>query len=177
MIIRKIKMFILAGLITCTITGTTVNAAGKDTYIPKEVQEACIKYGEEYNICPELLMAICEKESSGRADAVNGTCKGLMQINEIYHRDRMERLGVTDIYDIESNVKLAADYLSELFKQNEDTYLVLMTYNMGYKRAKQLYEQDIYSKYAVSVTERTDELERIHGKKEVEICGNSNEKR
>lgn len=149
--------------ITCSSI-TAVNAADKDTYISEEVQEACIKYGEEYNICPELLMAMCEKESSGRADAVNGHCKGLLQINENVHKDRMERLGVTDLYDIESNVKVAADYLLELFEKNEDIYLVLMKYNMGHKKAEQLYEQGKYSKYAVSVTERSMELERIHGK-------------
>lgn len=160
----KSKAIVLAGLLACFITGTTVKAAGNDTYIPKEVQQACIKYGEEYSICPELLMAMCEKESSGRANAVNGPCKGLLQINENVHKGRMERLGVTDLYDIESNVNVAADYLLELFEQNEDIYLVLMIYNMGNEKAEQLYEQGIYSKYAVSITERSEELERIHGK-------------
>ena len=161
---RKFKTIVLAILIMCTLTGTTVNAAGKDTYISKEVQRACIKYGEEYNICPELLMAMCEKESSGRADAVNGPCKGLLQVNENVHKERMERLGVTNLYDIDSNVKVAADYLLELFEENEDIYLVLMKYNMGDATAERLYEQGIYSKYAVSITERSEELERIHGK-------------
>lgn len=161
---RKSKAIVLAGLIVCALTGNTVNAAVKDTYIPNEVQEACIKYGEEYNICPELLMAMCEKESSGRANAVNGPCKGLLQVNKNIHKDRMERLRVTDLYDIDSNVKVAADYLLELFEQNEDIYLVLMKYNMDHEKAEQLYEQGIYSKYAVSITERSEELERIHGK-------------
>ena len=161
---RKGKSIVLATLIMWTLAGTTANAAGKDTYISKEVQEACIKYGEEYSICPELLMAMCEKESSGRADAVNGSCKGLLQVNENFHKERMERLGVTDLYDIESNVNVAADYLLELFEENQDIYLVLMKYNMGDAAAERLYEQGIYSKYAVSITERSEELERIHGK-------------
>lgn len=161
---RKGKMSVLATIIMWALAGTTVNAAGNDTYISKEVQRACIKYGEEYNICPELLMAMCEKESSGRADAVNGPCKGLLQVNENVHKERMERLGVTDLYDIDSNVNVAADYLLELFEENEDIYLVLMKYNMGGAAAEILYEQGIYSKYAVSVSERSMELERIHGK-------------
>ena len=161
---RKSKIVVLAGLIMCTLTGTTVNAAGKDTYISREVQAACIKYGEEYSICPELLMAMCEKESSGRPNAVNGSCKGLLQINEKYHKERMVRLGVTDLYDIESNVNVAADYLLELFEENEDIYLVLMKYNMGSAAAERLYNQGIYSKYAISIAERSEELERIHGK-------------
>lgn len=148
-----------------TISATEVAyAADKDTYISEEVKEACIKYGKEYNICPELLMAMCEKESSGRANAVNGPCKGLLQVNENVHKERMERLGATDLYDIESNVKVAADYLLELFRENEDIYLVLMKYNMGDAAAERLYDQGIYSKYAVSITERSEELERIHEK-------------
>jgi soluble lytic murein transglycosylase-like protein len=36
-----------------------------------------------------MVMAIIEHESSGQADAENGGCKGLMQIYEKYHRDRV----------------------------------------------------------------------------------------
>ena len=154
----------ITAILFMTCPSTTVTAAGKDTYISKEVQAACIKYGEEYSICPELLMAMCEKESSGRANATNGSCKGVLQVNEKFHKARMSRLGVTDLYDIESNVNVAADYLLELFEENEDIYLVLMKYNMGDAAAERLYEQGIYSKYAVSITERSEELERIHGK-------------
>ena len=38
----------------------------------------------EYHICPEMVMAIIEHESSGQADVENGGCKGLMQIYEKY---------------------------------------------------------------------------------------------
>ena len=161
---RKAKTIFLASLLVWLLTGTTAMAA-EDTYISKEVQEACIKYGEEYNICPELLMAMCEKESSGRADAENGSCKGVLQINEYCHKDRMERLGVTELYDIDSNIHVAADYLCELFQNNNrDIYLVLMKYNMKHKTAERLYEEGKYSDYAISITERAAELECLHGK-------------
>ena len=163
-----LKKRMIAGIIAIlfmTCPSITVNAtvSNKDTYISEEVQAACIKYGEEYNICPELLMAMCEKESSGKADAKNGSCKGVLQVNEKFHKERMKRLGVTDLYDIESNINVAADYLLELFEENGDIYLVLMKYNMGDATAERLYEQGIYSKYAISITERSEELERIHG--------------
>ena len=161
---KRLVLGIASVLLLTFLSVEEANAAGKDTYISKEVQEACIKYGEEYNICPELLMAMCEKESSGRADAVNGPCKGLLQVNENVHKERMERLGVTDLFDIDSNVNVAADYLLELFEKNQDIYLVLMEYNMGGAAAERLYEQGIYSKYSISITERSEELERIHGK-------------
>lgn len=69
-----------------------------DTEAPVEVQEACTKWGEYYDICPELLQAICWNESRYETDLVNGTCVGIMQINEPVHTARIEKLGVTDIH-------------------------------------------------------------------------------
>lgn len=141
-----------------------VNAA-EDTYISETAYNACLQYGEEYGICPELLMAIIEKESSGQADAENNGCMGLMQINVKFHTDRMERLECTDILDEEQNIHIATDYLSQLIKIYEDIYLVLMAYNMGEFNAEKLYEKGIYeSDYAIEICVRAEELERIHGK-------------
>lgn len=150
-------MIALAGVLS-------IRAADNDTYLSEEIQEACVKYGEEYGICSELLMAIIEHESSGRPNAQNGDCKGLMQVNEIVHADRMEQLGVTDIYSVDGNVHLGTDYLMELFEEHGDIHLVLMSYNMGPSRAKELYEQGKYGKYALSVSARAEQLERLHGK-------------
>ena len=110
-------------------------------------------------------MAVIERESSGRATVVSEKgCVGLMQVNPKYHTERMERLGVTDLMDIDGNIRVGADYLLELFEEHGDIYLVLMCYNMGERKAKELYEQGEYSKYAVSITERAAELEMLHGK-------------
>ena len=137
---------------------STAQPAG--SYIPLEAQEACVKYGEEYGICPELLMAMIEMESSGRPDAENGGCKGLMQISDRWHTDRMKRLGVTDIYDVEGNIHVGADYLSELFARYEDVGIVLMVYH-GEKNAAQKEE---LSDYADWILTRSAELERMNGK-------------
>ena len=91
-----IKLF-LPIIIALSITFTST-AQPSGSFISEEAQESCVKYGEEYGICPELLMAMIEKESSGRPDVESGGCKGLMQISGRWHKDRMERLGVTDIY-------------------------------------------------------------------------------
>ena len=143
----------------------TVSAEEKDTYISETTYNACIQYGEEYGICPEILMAITERESSGQADAVNDNCMGLMQVNVKFHSERMERLGCTDIFDEEQNIHVAADYLSELIEKYEDIYLVLMCYNMGEFSAKKLFDKGIYeTEYAVEICGRAEELERLHGK-------------
>lgn len=138
----------------------------KDTWISEEQQEYCREIGKQYSICPELLMAMIEVESSGREDVVNGNCVGLLQINEQWHRERMKRLGVSDLKDGYSNIKVGADYLSELFEENEgDLYLVLMKYNMLHDKAEGFVEQGIYSEYSLKVAGRAEELERLHEEK------------
>lgn len=141
------------------------NPAG-GTYIAEEYQMYCAEIGERYHICPELLTAMIEAESSGRAGAVNGACVGLLQVNPQWHKARMRRLGVSDLTDAYGSILVAADYLAELFAENEDLYLVLMKYNMPHRIAEKYYNQGIYSEYAVSIAERAAELERIRERRE-----------
>lgn len=147
-------------ILTWSFVEFTSVAQPAGSYISEEVQNVCVKYGEEYGICPELLMAMVEKESSGRPDAENGGCKGLMQISDRWHTDRMKRLGVTDIYDVDGNIHVGADYLSELFARYEDVGIVLMVYH-GEKNATQKEE---LSDYADWILTRSAELERWNGK-------------
>lgn len=132
-----------------------------------ELIEITEEYGRQYNICPELLQAIAMRESTLYLQATNGDCKGLMQISEHWHTDRMERLGVTDIYDARSNILLAADYLAELRDTTEygyDVVYVLMRYNMATDTANKLYIQGAYTDYALEIAEESKRLERLHGK-------------
>ena len=146
--------------ISITLTTTRTQA---DTFISPEYVEICEKVGAEFGICPELLESIMEHESSGNPRAVNGNCKGLMQVYEKVHVQRMAKLGVTDLYDPESNVRVAASILVELFEQNDDCGLVLMQYN-GSSDAKRRAENFDFTQYAQSVMDRAYELETIHGK-------------
>lgn len=140
-------------------------SCAEDTYISKEYQRYCMEIGSMYNICPELLMAMIEQESSGEKGAQNSAGDtGLMQINPKWHYERMERLGVTDLFDPYSNILVAADYLAELFREDGEVYLVLMKYNMPHADAEELFGQGIYSEYAVHVAERSWELERLHSR-------------
>lgn len=139
----------------------TVNAQDiEETLICDEYQQYVISVAEQYNIAPELIMAIIETESSGKANAKNGSCKGLMQINVSCHKDRMNRLNVTDIYDPYSNVLVGADYLYELFTEYEDAELVLMLYS-GKPNAIKLYESGQITNYARNIIKRSDELQKL----------------
>lgn len=141
----------------------TVQAKEK-VEVPEEVIAISEELGGRYNICPELIQAICWQESRFQADAENGGCVGIMQVYEKWHRDRMERLGVTNLYDMRQNMAVAADYLSELFKRHCAVEYVLDAYNGGGAMAERNYKNGIVSKYAESVLDLSEELESAHEK-------------
>ena len=161
------RKLIFAALVAGVLTfAFTINVQAKEAkYIDTdELQEICEEVGEEFGICPELLQALVERESSGNIFAVNGDCKGLTQISERWHEERMGRLGVTDLFDPKGNIRVCADYLLELRSKNDDLYWVLMHYNMKHKTASRLYEAGQYTEYAIGICERAAQLEREHGK-------------
>ena len=133
------------------------------THISVEAQVSCYEYGEMYDICPELLMAMIEAESSGNPKAENGDCKGLMQISERWHTGRMAEIGADDIWSETDNIHIGANYLHELFNRYEDVALVLMVYN-GESDAVEKSENGYISDYARKILDRSAELERWKGK-------------
>ena len=164
---NKIRLAVITFAVTFVITflinSLLTNGFEADTYIAEEYQDYCEEIGEMYCVCPELLMAMIETESSGNPDATNGTCKGLMQVSEKWHKDRMERLGVKDIYDPYGNILVATDYLMELAEKYEDIGIVLDVYN-GNSKAMQNAENGVLSEYAEKILYRAEMLERVRGK-------------
>lgn len=132
--------------------------------VPEDVRQLSVELGEQYGICPELIQAMCFKESSFNPRAENDGCIGIMQVNPIWHKDRMERLGVTDLYDTRQNMMTGVDYLHELSEEHEDISIALMTYN-GDSRVKSVENgtSDI-SDYVDSILTISAELERENGK-------------
>ena len=157
----KLSLIAMSLIVASNIT-LTVNAQPQDTYLSEEIQGYCVEIGKEYGICPELLMAIIERESMGKEDAENDGCIGLMQINEKWHKDRMKNLMLDDLYDSYSNILIGADYLMELAVEYGDIGLVLMKYN-GFSKAEEYYEQGKLSNYAEEILERSAEIERAKG--------------
>lgn len=160
---RIIKLAALVCAAAMSLSITVCAQTNVDVSPPPEVEIVCDKIGEQYGISPELLEAICYNESRYTPDALNDTCKGIMQINEPYHTDRIKRLGVTDIYDLESNVLLGADYLAELFEAYEDVQIVLGLYH-GESKAVRNAKDGKPSKYVRTILSKVEELERLHDK-------------
>ena len=119
--------------------------------IQMQIKEIC----ERKHISYELVLAIMEKESRFNAEAENGACKGVMQLNTNYH-------DINNPFDVIENVEVGTDYLLTLFEQNEDVCWVLDTYNG--RNADYNYEHGIVSSYAKTILERSEELERSHYK-------------
>ena len=120
-----------------------VFAESKDTYIPESQQEICYELGEQYGICPELLMAIIECESSGKMSATNGTCYGICQIN-----------GAVWGYT----------YTSE-YDQIKKCCEILISYDLPVDEALSKYNGQSnynYEGYVKKVLDRTHELELVH---------------
>lgn len=156
------RMRIILLITVMLIPSKIVQAA--PVQVPEDVRQLSIELGEQYNICPELIQAVCFKESRFDPRAENGGCIGIMQVNPAWHKDRMGRLGVTDLYDTRQNMMTGVDYLHELSEEHEDISIALMRYN-GDSSAEDVENGtgDV-SEYADSILLLSEELERENGK-------------
>lgn len=164
---KKVIKIYAAGIIftavASLIIAMNVHAVDTPIYVPPEVIEISEELGEQYCICPELIQAICYVESTFRPDVENGGCIGIMQVSERWHKDRMNRLGVTDLYDMKSNMTVAVDYLAELATDGEDLEVALMRYH-GESNIKERLEDGETSWYVEKVLRLSAQLEEAHGK-------------
>ena len=156
---------ILCQPITASANSLSIIPTEETTGIPEEIYQDAEIIGNEFNICPELLLSIAERESQFQADAKNGSCKGLMQLNTACHKARFEEMGWssqewTNAY---KNMYVAADYLAELFEQYEDVGIVLGLYH-GESNAVKRGQSGKLSSYVTKILKRSEELERLAGK-------------
>lgn len=121
------------------------------------ITELCAKN----HIAPELVLAMIERESTYRADAIgdSGNSFGLMQIQKKFHLERMERLGVDNLLDPYQNVQVGIDYLAELLGKGNTAY-ALMSYNGGPDYGKAMVNRGEISEYAEAVLQAAELLQR-----------------
>lgn len=100
---------------------------------------------EEFEVPYALALALIEEETDFRNTIGDGgASSGYMQVQQRWHYDRMNRLGVTDLLDPNSNFRVGLDYLSELYETYGDWNVALTVYNMGHNPG-------YVSNYAVNV--------------------------
>ena len=127
-----------------------------------ELQEWIYTYSCDRGISPYLVYAVCWRESRYNINITgdNGESHGLMQIKVKYHSERLDRLGVSDLYDPKQNIMVGIDYLGELLNYREDTTLewALMAYNGGPTYANEMQKNGKVSGYALEVLSKLNEL-------------------
>ena len=98
-----------------------------------EINDHIDKMAKRYGLDSRIIKALIEEESGWlpSAEGDNGESVGLMQIQERWHKDRMKRLGVTDLYDPEQNITVGCDILSELLNKYGNYKDALSVYNSG----------------------------------------------
>lgn len=122
----------------------------------------CREAGVDYY----TALALIERESGYRHSDTgdSGNSKGLMQIYEKFHLDRMEDVNATDLYNPFDNMRVGVDFLAEIqdrYLANSGEHCVLMVYNMGATGAKRLWDQGIYSTdYTRQILKRAQEIKQ-----------------
>ena len=144
-----------------TFAGFVVRANNSDTWIDASYVQIVERVCAEKNLCPEMVEALIEAESSGQSNVISSYgCVGLMQVSPRY-----SGYTAAELTNPTTNIEAGTDILLELFKKYGDMYTVLMCYNEGeYSGAIERAESGKYSQYATKIAKRTEILERLHGK-------------
>ncbi len=138
-----------------------------DDGIPAEIREIFERVGEEYDICPELMEAIGYRESRFIENVTNGWHYGIMQVDVKVHAERIKNLGYTskDMFKAEPNIRVAADYLKELYDTyGDDDPIILCLYSGNWKALQRYKEYGWLCPYVSDTLTRAADYERKHGK-------------
>lgn len=166
------KVIFLWGILLWTLSPIRSEAAASCQTsidgIPENVKSICEEIGAETDICPELLESIAWHESRFIPTVKNKNCWGLCQVNVKLHKDRMEVFGYTpdDMLTEYPNIRVAADYLSELYETyGDDNPIVLSIYSgAGWDAVEKYKEYGQMTEYVEDILTRGANYERLHGK-------------
>ena len=117
----------------------------------------CAERGLSY----EMVIAMMHKESRFKEDAVSSTHDyGILQINRSNHGWLSESLGITDFLDARQCIDAGTFHLKGIMDNGySDLHKVLMVYNLGGNKARDLWSQGINtSPYSYSVLEYMESL-------------------
>lgn len=137
-----------------------------DLPLDQDLQDYIFELCEQYELDPRIVFAVIQQESRCTADIKgdSGRSFGLMQIQIKWHKDRMEKLGCTDLLDPYQNVAVGIDFIDELYTyggRKRSTEWVLMAYNGGPGFANKKIAAGELSGYARSVLSIAKRLEVV----------------
>lgn len=165
---NEIKMYItnediINNIKTANKETTTEKVIYYDIPLSRELQDYTRKICEKYgNVDETLVYALIKQESNFRVKALgdNGKSKGLMQIQEIWHKERMKKLGVDSLMTAKGNIRVGIDILSEKIDKYDDLGKALTAYNAGDGGAyKYYFSKGIYANdYAKKIIKNKDKF-------------------
>ena len=168
---NEIKMYItnediINNIKTANKETTTEKVIYYDIPLSKELQDYTRKICEKYgNVDETLVYALIKQESNFRVKALgdNGKSKGLMQIQEIWHKERMKKLGVDSLMTAKGNIRVGIDILSEKIDKYDDLGKALTAYNAGDGGAyKYYFSKGIYANdYAKKIIKNKDKFKML----------------
>lgn len=121
------------------------NLGEPKTVAELEVEEHIEKTAKRYDLDPRVIKALIEEESGwlSSAEGDDGKSVGLMQIQERWHKERMKRLGMTDLYNPQQNINVGCDILAELLGKYGNYKDALSVYNSGNTKDGKQYAERI----------------------------------
>jgi len=129
-----------------------------DPIIRSAIAESINKHSKAMGLDSVLVTAVIDKESEFNPMLSNknkdGTIdRGLMMINDFYQKDRIKKhnLKITDLYHIDSNIKLGCEFLKEKLTEEPDIKKAIQAYN---SKNRQGYGDSVLSIYGEMVIKR-----------------------
>ena len=112
-----------------------------DVRLSRDLQDVLRSVCEETGVAFELALSVIWKETNFRnIMGDGGKSYGYMQVQPKWHSGRMEKLGVTDLMDPESNFRVGCDFLAELLNRYP-LASALAYYNSGSPRVNRYAEK------------------------------------
>lgn len=133
--------------------------------LPQKLQRKIFRICGDAPLSFELVMSLICEESGWDPECVSdgGESVGLMQIQEKWHKELMDKTGCTDLTDPVQNVRVGTALLKRHFTTYQDPAWALMAYNGGQAYADHMIRQNKTSAYADRILRRAAEYERSNG--------------
>lgn len=121
------------------------NLGEPKTVAELEVEEHIEKTAKRNGLDPRVIKALIKEESGwlSSAEGDDGESVGLMQIQERWHKERMKRLGMTDLFNPQQNITVGCDILAELLGKYGNYKDALSVYNSGNTKDGKQYAERI----------------------------------
>lgn len=113
-----------------------------------ELARKIMELAEEYGFNKELVFSVIQTESSFNPTARSHVgAVGLMQVMPATAKIYMPDITLSELYDVDTNLRIGLSYLRDMHTEFGDTRAALVAYNAGPSRARRILDKhgtDVY---------------------------------